>query len=116
TVNVNDYLSGFSVPTPVNLSVRVTSDVPIVAERPLYFNVGLAGGADGGTDVIGAPGPAFEFGLAEGTVRPGFIEFLTLQNPGGAAGTATLVFQAAGDVGAPVAVANIVLAVPAGSR
>ena len=33
---------------PLNVSVQVTVDRPLVAERPLYFNTALAGGSDGG--------------------------------------------------------------------
>jgi uncharacterized membrane protein len=116
TFNINDYLAASGVPTPINISVKVTSDVPIVAERPLYFNVALAGGVDGGTDVIGARDASTAHSFAEGTVRPGFVEFLTLQNPGATSGTATLTFQAATDAGAPVSVPPRTVVVSGSSR
>lgn len=55
TVNINEHFASEGVPTPANVSVRVTSSIPVVAERPLYFRTVLAGGVDGGTDVIGLP-------------------------------------------------------------
>src|SRR5439155_17374267 len=56
------------------------------------------------------------FFFAEGTVRPGFVEYISLQNPGGADATATLGFQASDDGGHAVAVADDVVALPARSR
>ena len=49
----------------------VTSDVPIIAERPLYFNyTGYAGlSIPGGTDVLGATslGTEYDFGYLDTT-------------------------------------------------
>jgi hypothetical protein len=55
TVDINAHLQASGVTAPVNVSVAVTSQFPLVAERPLYFHTDLAGGVDGGTDVMGAP-------------------------------------------------------------
>src|SRR5439155_1158190 len=104
------------VPQPVNVSVKVTSPEAIVVERPLYFQTGLAGGVDGGTDVIGATAPGTTFLFAEGTVRPGFVEFVTLQNPGAAAATVHLDFQAADDFASPVSVPGLDTVVPGSGR
>src|SRR5438309_4619385 len=58
----------------------------------------------------------FQSNFAEGTVRPGFVEYMTLQNAGAEPAAVTLSFQAADDAGAPVAVAPKVLSLPAASR
>ena len=102
TVNVNDIIGSQGVSDPVNVSVHVTADKSILAERPVYFRAGLAGGVDGGSDAIGATRVAASWDFAEGTVRDGFQEFLTFQNPGTAATNVTVTFQASDDSGAPV--------------
>ncbi len=62
------------------LSAEITSDSPIVAQRQEYFR--FNGNIPGGTDVLGAPGPAKTiYSFAEGYTATGFNEFLTLQNP-----------------------------------
>ncbi len=62
------------------VSAEVTSDNPIVAQRVEYFR--FNGVVPGGSDVIGAQGPAkASYSFAEGYTAPGFSEFLTLQNP-----------------------------------
>ena len=55
TVDVNSYLASRGLTTPLNISVRVTSDQPIVAERPVYFSAdpGLGTVVDGATTVVG---------------------------------------------------------------
>jgi hypothetical protein len=117
TVNLNDYVNGRGVVTPLNISTKVTSDRPIVAERPMYFKTMLVpGGADGGTTVVGATTTATVASFAEGTVRPSFVELLTIQNPGASAGTATITFQASDDGGSPVSVPSTILPLPANSR
>ena len=64
----------------VDFSFHVGADVPIVAERPMYF---LYNGAwSGGHDVLGAAAPQAEWYFAEGCTRPGFDTWLCLQNPG----------------------------------
>jgi hypothetical protein len=68
-----------------DVSTRVDSDQPIVAERPMYFNYlpAYAPGQqwNGGHDVIGALAPGAEWYFAEGTTRSGFEEWICLQNP-----------------------------------
>jgi hypothetical protein len=100
TVHVNDV-----VPPGLDVSMAVSSPGVIVAERPLYFRTDLAGGADGATTVAGATSAATTFYFAEGTVRPGYVEYLTLQNPGDGPATAHLAFQTSGAVAAPLDVA-----------
>ena len=65
-----------------DVSVKVDSNVHIVAERPMYFNYQAKW--TGGHDVIGAPAPATDFYFAEGYTGDGFEEWLCLMNPGAA--------------------------------
>jgi hypothetical protein len=58
----------------------VKSDVPILAERPMYFDYN--GRITGGHVVIGASEPDTHFYLAEGTTNAGFNEYVCLLNPG----------------------------------
>jgi len=60
------------------VSAKVTSDKAIIAERPMYFNFQ---GINGGHNVVGANNPNTTFYFAEGYTGPGFLEYLTLQNP-----------------------------------
>ncbi|MHB8781209.1 MAG: DUF5719 family protein [Candidatus Geothermincolia bacterium] len=65
-------------------SLKIESDQPIVAERPIYFTYAGPDGAvqwSGGTNVMGVPELATQYYFAEGTTRDGFDEYLTLQNP-----------------------------------
>jgi hypothetical protein len=65
-------------------SLKLTSDHPVVAERPMYFSYsGTANyGWTGGSCVMGVPLLSSSYYFAEGTTRAGFEEWLTLQNPG----------------------------------
>jgi pro-kumamolisin-like protein/subtilase family protein len=77
--DVNKASAAFAQAT-TELSAEVTSDAPIVAQRQEYFR--FNGLIPGGTDSIGAPGPAkVSYSFAEGYTASGFNEFLTLQNP-----------------------------------
>ena len=62
-----------------DVSMKVTSSKPVVAERPMYFN--YKGARDGGHDVLGATAAGKQWYFAEGTTRDGFEEWLCLQNP-----------------------------------
>ena len=68
-----------------DVSAKVVSDIPIAAERPMYFN--YHGYAVDGSDVVGASGPATSWSFAEGCTRPGFQQWLTIQNPNDVAAT-----------------------------
>ncbi len=50
----------------VNVSTQVTSDLPVVAERAMYFNYN---GKDGGSDSIGSVDPSNTWYFAEGSVQ-----------------------------------------------
>lgn len=63
------------------VSISVTSNVPVVAERPLYYN--YHSWAAGGDTVMGVTFPRSDWFFAEGYTGPGFEEWLTLMNPAG---------------------------------
>ncbi len=66
-----------------DVSVKLTSSSPFLAERPMYFDyTGYGANWTGGHCVIGAAAPASEWFFAEGCTLPGFHEYLCLQNPG----------------------------------
>jgi FtsP/CotA-like multicopper oxidase with cupredoxin domain len=60
--------------------VECTNGQNIIAERPMYFN--YHGVWTGGHDAVGALAPASTFYFAEGTCRPDFEPYITIQNPG----------------------------------
>ncbi|MDY6795119.1 MAG: S8 family serine peptidase [Actinomycetota bacterium] len=64
-------------------SLELRSDRPVVAERVMYFDYGGRGGLScrGGHCAMGATSLEKEHYFAEGCTRPGFEEWLTLQNP-----------------------------------
>ncbi|MEW6554548.1 MAG: DUF5719 family protein [Actinomycetota bacterium] len=67
------------VPWEDDVSVVLESSVPVAAERTLYFNRG--GGNSGGSLARGASAASNRFFFSEGTVRPGFDEYLAVFNP-----------------------------------
>ncbi len=90
---VNDMLgSGYQA------SLALSSDIPVVAERPMYFNYG---GWTGGSCVTGATSLGTEYYFAEGTTRDGFSEYLTLQNPGASPIDVAADYQFGSGQGAP---------------
>ncbi|MHB8896417.1 MAG: hypothetical protein ACYC99_14725 [Candidatus Geothermincolia bacterium] len=87
-----------------NISLRLESNIGIVAERPMYFVYqGLGNhGWTGGHDVIGATAPAGTASFAEGTTRGGFEEWLCIQNPNTAAMNVQATYLLGPGQGAPV--------------
>ncbi|MGH7904164.1 MAG: DUF5719 family protein, partial [Candidatus Dormibacteraceae bacterium] len=78
TINVNS-----DVGAGKDVSIKVTSTgAPIVAERPMYFSTCIMGLCLNGGDVSPGGQPATTWDFAEGTTRAGFVEFLTILNPG----------------------------------
>ena len=78
-----------------DVSMLVESTVPIVAERPMYFN--YRNKWSGGHDVVGAPGPDTMFNFAEGTTRRNptdgdFDTWITIQNPQNTAADVTITY------------------------
>lgn len=74
TVFVNGYLD-----PGLDVSVAVESDSGVVAERPMYFV--YKGAWEGGHVSKGVNEPHATWYFAEGTTRPGFEEWLCIQNP-----------------------------------
>ncbi|MBU4173522.1 MAG: hypothetical protein KKB90_08435 [Actinobacteria bacterium] len=74
TILVNDWVGPAQ-----NVSIKVTSDNPIITERPMYFNYGS--GCPGGHCVVGASSAMEEWYFAEGCTRAGFNQWLSIQNP-----------------------------------
>ena len=99
TAFINQYMPN------AGMSARVTSDVPIISERSMYFN--YKGGWTGGHDVVGALEPAKAFYFAEGTCRPNFDPYICIQNPGKGTAQVKITYMK-GDGG--VAVANVAVA------
>lgn len=73
-IRVNDLVHDAAV------SSVLTSDVPIVAERSMYFGAPNGSDADG-TSVFGQTTPYNGWAFAAGDTRPGRSEFLLLFNP-----------------------------------
>jgi hypothetical protein len=80
-----------------DVSVRLSSASPFLAERPMYFNYRYKDlNTKGGDCVIGATTPATEWFLAEGYTGPSFDEWICIQNPGDAASTVEVIDNADG--------------------
>jgi len=76
---------------PQHVGVIVTSDQPIVVERPDYFNTingGNAGSVSGGTCIVGSPTLANDWLFAEGFTARGFQEYFVIANLDSTARTA----------------------------
>ncbi len=75
------------------MSVKVTSDLPVVVERPMYFNdtIANAGGhTTGAASEIGATNTGTDWLFAEGYTGTNFQEYLVLANFGTTATTAAV--------------------------
>jgi hypothetical protein len=73
-----------------DVSTYVHCDSPIVAERPMYFN--YHGKWPGGHVIMGTGSPKTAWYFAEGTTRPGFEEYLAVQNASNTDATLTVHF------------------------
>ncbi len=62
-------------------SLLLESDLPVVAERPMYFRYGGYTGWSGGHCAVGVNWAESRWYFPEGTTRSGFDEWLCLQNP-----------------------------------
>jgi translation initiation factor IF-1 len=81
----NDAAHDFSI------TVECTNGQKIVAERPMYFNYN--GIWTGGHDVVGATAPQTIGWFAEGTCRPNFDPWITIQNPGANDANVTITYM-----------------------
>lgn len=72
------------------LSTYVESDIPIVAERAMYFSYF---GKGGGHDAMGVDQPSGRWFFAEGYTGGDFDTYLLLQNPGSSSTQATLTYM-----------------------
>src|SRR5205823_5030444 len=90
------------------VGVRVTADLPILAERAMTFGYGAVVGAH---NVVGTSAPARSLNLAEGHVGGGFDEYLALLNANEVTTTATIRYVIPGGT---TQIASLEL--PAGSR
>jgi peptidoglycan/xylan/chitin deacetylase (PgdA/CDA1 family) len=86
-LNIGALRRGTGSPASVGIhqqvAINLTSDIGIVAERPLYFsaNIPAAGGATkGAASVVGATGPGSDWLFAEGHTGTNFQEYLVLAN------------------------------------
>ncbi len=94
TINVGDDAGVAS-----EISTYLHSNLPILVERPMYFDQ-LHGGLPGGHCAVGVNSPSTQWFFAEGFTGAGFDEWLTVQNPGGAAANLTVTYYVLG--GTPI--------------
>src|SRR5450756_2536353 len=81
TVVVNDILGRGDDPAhDFSAKVESTDGVGVIVERPMYFN--YRGAWTGGHNVLGASAPQAQWYFVEGTCRPGFDPYITIQTPG----------------------------------
>ena len=86
-INVNDFVRSSGIAT------ILTSNIPVVAERPIYFgspNSSTSG--SGGSDVFGRNGGGVNWLFPEGNTSAGYTEFLLLQNPSSRSAPVTVRF------------------------
>ena len=107
TVGANSratFTAGGHVGADKDISLMLSSDEDVVAERPMYFDYqGLAlNGWQGGHCVVGTNAPDGDWYFAEGTTRTGFEEWLCMQNPTGSAITVTATYMLGEGQGDPV--------------
>jgi len=98
TINVNNDLNIAPSGPHKSISAIVNSNVPVVVERPMYFNLG---GIQSGTDVVGATdstNTAFYFAQgAQGQIGSYHAsEFLTILNPNSTTVTVTAKYFSGG--------------------
>ena len=75
------------------VSTKVTSDKPVVAERAVYFNYD---GKQGGHDSVGVCCPGTTWYLAEGYTGGDFDTWVLVQNPNAVPANVTMEFQLLG--------------------
>jgi riboflavin synthase alpha subunit len=83
TFNVAD-----TMPGQMQVSTRVDSEKPVIAERSMYWN-----GRTGGHDSVGVTSPATTWYLAEGCTGPGYETWILVMNPGRKDAKVTLTYM-----------------------
>ncbi len=73
-----------------NVSIKLTSSAPVVAERPIYFD--YSGRWQGGSAAMGATSTSTSWYFAEGYTGEGFEEWLCMQNPADTAVTVWITY------------------------
>jgi len=89
TVDVNS-----TIGPEMDVALKVDSDQPMVAERPMYFN--YRSKWNDGSITLGATAPATTWYFAEGTTRSNFDEWLCLANPGTEDAKVHIIYHKAG--------------------
>lgn len=84
------------VGTDKDVSASVSSSVPVVVERPMYFD--YHGAWQGGDTALGATSAAQRIDFAEGCTYGWADEWLCLANPGGMDATATVTYRIGGGI------------------
>jgi len=108
TLNINDLVG-----KGTDVSLHLSSQVPFLAERPMYFN--YRGVCRGGHVSKGVEAPGTKWYLAEGTTRPGFDTYLCLMNPGDVDANVELALFCSVS-GLPFDTKKLTISVPARSR
>lgn len=80
-----------TVPLWQDVSTKVSSDIPIVCERPIYFR--NFNGRTEGTNAEGAMEARGHWLFAEGCTRNGFDTYLTIMNPGSNVATVNITYM-----------------------
>ncbi len=111
TINVNGALGvNSNASAGQDVSLYITSDIPIVAERPIYFT--FLGNTLGGSDIVGQTQTAMHFTFANGETLPGYYTFITALNPiGQPTATVTVSYFSGGAL-----IGQASMSIPAGQR
>jgi hypothetical protein len=111
TINVNDVLHvSNNSNVGQDVSLYITSDIAIVAERPIYFT--FLNNTLGGSDIIGQTQTSMHFTFANGETLPGFYTFITALNPiGQPTATVTVSYFSGGAL-----IGQASMTIPAGQR
>jgi hypothetical protein len=111
TINVNGVLGvNSNASAGQDVSLYITSDIPIVAERPIYFT--FLGNTLGGSDIVGQTQTAMHFTFANGETLPGYYTFITALNPiGQPTATVTVSYFSGGSL-----IGQASMSIPAGQR
>lgn len=97
TINIADYMNNV-----YQVSTKIESSVPIVAERSMYWSAGSFTKAEGHC-ASGATSPSSLWYLAEGCTKS-FKDWVLIQNPNSTTATVTLTFMKSDGTNVPLSV------------